>query len=159
MGDITTFRVLVQPRVQAKAIADLVAAIAAADLDGINIDFEPPNPKHPDGSLNPESPLAATIEDGLKFANFLDALSAALHRVPGRRRLVSMDGGSVAGACWSVGPLDHGKRNHTWDLSPCPWITRIWNLDALAASKLDVMIPMDTYTANSTEVPYITWVK
>ena len=158
MGDITTFRVLVQPRVQAKAIADLVAAIAAADLDGINIDFEPPNPKHPDGSLNPESPLAATIEDGLKFANFLDALSAALHRVPGRRRLVSMDGGSVAGACWSVGPLDHGKRNHTWDLSPCPWITRIWNLDALAASKLDVMIPMDTYTANSTEVPYITWI-
>ena len=64
MGDITSFRVLVQPHVQAKAIADLVAAIAAADVDGINIDFEPPNPKHPDGSLNPESPLAATIQDG-----------------------------------------------------------------------------------------------
>ena len=49
--DVVSFRVLAQPHVQKPFIADLVAAIAAADVDGLNIDFEPPNPKKADGSL------------------------------------------------------------------------------------------------------------
>jgi hypothetical protein len=158
MGSITDFRLLVQPHVQATAIAGLAADALAADIDGINIDFEPPDAKNPDGSLDPSSPLQATIQDGIAFAAFLDALAAALHALPGKRRTLSMDGGSVAGACWSVGPMDHGKRNHTWDELPCPWITNIWQLGALAASRLDMMIPMDSYTANSSEYPYITWI-
>ena len=109
--------------------------------DGLNIDFEPQNPKHADGSLDPDSPLAATIQDGLAFAAFIDALAKKLHALPGRRRQLSVDTISIANACWSVGPLDHGKRNHTWDLQPCPWIVNIWQLGALAASSMDMVIP------------------
>eukprot|EP01051_Picozoa_sp_SAG22_P007016 SAG22_NODE_479_length_9968_cov_43.841524_1_plen_683_part_00 len=160
--DIISFRTLVQPRVQHKFIADLVAQVEASDVDGLSIDFEPQNPKHANGSLAPESPKAPTIQDGLAFAAFLDALAKAMHKLPGRRRVLSMAGSmagsSVAGACWSVGPLDGGKRNHTWDLLPCPWIDNIWQLGALAASSLDVMIAMDGYTSNSSIFPYVTWI-
>jgi hypothetical protein len=156
--DIVSFRTLVQPHVQQKFIADLVAQVEASDVDGLSIDFEPQNPKHANGSLAPESPKAATIQDGLAFAAFLDALAKAMHSLPGRRRVLSMAGSSVAGACWSVGPLDGGKRNHTWDLLPCPWIDNIWQLGALAASSLDVMIAMDAYTSNSSIFPYVTWI-
>ena len=85
-----------------------------------------------------------------------------MHALPGRRRLLQVDGGSVANACWSIGPMDGGKRNHTWDLQPCPWIVNIWQLGALAASNLDVMIPMDSckYTSNPQSlamfVPFLT---
>ena len=49
-------------------------------------------------------------------------------------------------------------RNCTWgcanDLLAAAGARR--QLGALAASKLDVMIPMDSYTANSSDFPYIT---
>ena len=60
-----------------------------------------------------------------------------------------MDSESIAGACWALGPGP--PYNHTWDLLPCPWIRRFWNLDAIAGTALDLVIPMDTYTRNSTE--------
>ena len=131
-------------------------------------------------SLDPDSPKAATILDGIAFAAFVDALAAAMHELPGRRRLLQVDGGSVANACWSIGPMDGGKRNHTWDLLPCPvniprrlpkhplprclashcpaavqWIVNIWQLGALAASKLDVMIPMDSCNNTHTFPPQL----
>jgi hypothetical protein len=121
-----------------------------------SVDFEPPLPSNPQHT-EPKTPNQPTFEDGLAFARFLDALAKAMHALPGRRRLLTVDTGSVAGACWSIGPLDHGKRNHSWDLLPCPWIARFFNFDALASSDLDIIIPMDSYTANSTEFPYITW--
>ena len=59
-----------------------------------------------------------------------------------------MDSLSVGSACWSAPPP--GEPTHVWDELPCPWIRRAWNLDAIADTALDVIIPMDTYGSNDT---------
>lgn len=110
---IFAFRVLVQPRVQRTLIAQLTSAIVRTDVDGLNIDWEPPLPPPNPEHAEPDSPVQPTFEDGLAFASFVDALAKAMHALPGRRRLLTVDSGSVAGACWSIGPLDHGKHNRT----------------------------------------------
>ena len=79
--------------------------------------------------------------DKLNELGQVSLFAKKLHALPGRRRQLSVDTISIANACWSVGPLDHGKRNHTWDLQPCPWIVNIWQLGALAASSMDMVIP------------------
>lgn len=85
------------------------------------------------------------------YAALLDGLAKAVHLLPGRPS-VSVDTESVAGACWDLGPP-----GHTWDQKPCPWIRRFWNFDALASSELDTVMTMDTYTRNTTELPYDLW--
>ena len=64
-----------------------------------------------------------------------------------------MDSESIGGACWSA-PLSPG---HTWDEQPCPWIRYFWNLAAVERTALDRIIPMDTYTTNSSEFPFDLW--
>ena len=155
---IFAFRLLVQPRVQRAFIAQLVAAIEASDVDGLNIDFEPPLPPPNPQHSEPHSPVQPSFADGLAFASFLDALAKAMHALPGRRRLLTVDGGSVAGACWSAGPLDHGKRNHSWDQLPCPWLVRFFNLDAVRAPTLSPphLILSTTLNAVPNTAPYTT---
>ena len=116
----------------------------------MNIDFEPQTDVH-DHANNP------TVADGVAFAAFLQALGKALHALPGRRRQLSMDSESISGACWSDSGEDQNPP-HTWNRKPCPWIRSFWNLDACSrATEIDVIIPMDTYTTNSTEIPFTTW--
>jgi hypothetical protein len=88
-----------------------------------------------------------TFADGLAYAAFLDTLAKALHELPDRP-ILTMDSLSVGSACWSAPPP--GEPTHIWDELPCPWIRRAWNLDAIADTALDVVIPMDTYDSNDT---------
>ena len=111
-------------------------------MQGVNIDFEPLSDVH-DPADNP------TLQDGILFAAFLNALGEQLHALPGRRRQLSMDSESVAGACWSMSGANDNTTTppgHPWNRLPCPWIRYFWSLDALAAGspELDLIIPMDT---------------
>ena len=65
-----------------------------------------------------------------------------------------MDTESIGGACWN----DPGN-NHTWDRKPCPWIRRFWNMDALATTAVDTILPMDTYGTNDTQLPFFLQVR
>jgi hypothetical protein len=134
-GNITGLRTLFQPATQRTFIRELVEQVALSDVDGINIDFEPLSDVHHPAN-NP------TIADALHFAEFLQALGVALHKLPGRRRQLSMDSESVAGACWSMS----GAPGHQWNRKPCPWIRYFWdlNIQSAIASELDRIIPMDT---------------
>eukprot|EP01052_Picozoa_sp_SAG31_P012708 SAG31_NODE_748_length_12390_cov_6.306484_12_plen_289_part_00 len=154
-GNISGLRTLFQPEIQASFIQELVAAIEKSDVDGINIDFEPATDvHHPDN--NP------TIDDGLQFAKFLNALGTALHALPGRRRQLSMDSESIAGACWSMAGANDNTTTppgHPWNRIPCPWIRYFWLLEAFVAlsPELDLIIPMDTYSTNTSDFRTSLW--
>jgi hypothetical protein len=121
-------------------IADLCAEVQAAGVQGVNFDYEPAVDVR-NKTNNP------TFADGLAYATFLDKVAKALHKLPSRP-ILTMDSLSVGSACWSAPPP--GEPTHIWDEQPCPWIRRAWNLDAIADTALDVVIPMDTYDSNDT---------
>jgi hypothetical protein len=147
-GNITVLRTMFA-RGQDAFVGALSQAVHDLDVDGVIIDFEPladVHDRHDDTG-------APTPVDGAAFADFLDALTRAVHALPGRRRTVSMDSESIVGACWSKPPVP----SHTWDYKPCPWIRNFWDFNRIERTALDRVIPMDTYTQNSTEFPYSLW--
>ena len=154
-GNITGLRTLFEAGNQANFIKGLVAAVEKSDVDGINIDFEPQTDvRRP--SDNP------TIDDGIEFARFLNALGAALHALPGRRRQLSMDSESISGACWSTAGANDNTTTppgHPWNRVPCPWIRYFWLLEAFVAfsPELDLIIPMDTYSTNTSDFKTSLW--
>jgi hypothetical protein len=138
-GNISGLRSLFQPATQKEFIEQLVLQVQQSDVDGINIDFEPLTDVHHPAN-NP------TIADASQFAEFLQALGVALHALPGRRRHLSMDSESVAGACWSMS----GAPGHPWNRKPCPWIRYFWDLNIMSTiSELDRVIPMDTCASST----------
>ena len=144
-GNITVLRQLFMEKDQ--FIADVCEQIRSTGVDGVNIDFEPLSNVH-----NKHDPNAPTVEDGAAFAQFLDQLSKAVHRLPGSPT-VQMDSESIVGACWSKPPIP----SHTWDYKPCPWIRYFWDYNRLVNTAIDRIIPMDTYTLNNTEFPFSMW--
>ena len=87
----------------------LVAAVLAAKIDAVNIDWEPTSSGPP-----------MTKQDPLDYAKFLDTLAGALHE---HGILVSVD---VA----------------TW--------SKIWDLQAISATRVDYIANMETYVVNDT---------
>jgi len=128
----------------ATVIQALANVTRVGRFSGLNIDFEPITNVH-----DPLDPAAPTAQDALDFAAFVDELARALHALPNGGATLQVDTLSVGGACWS----DPGN-NHTWDYKPCPWIRRFWNLDALATTAVDTIVPMDTYGVNETQIPF-----
>jgi hypothetical protein len=128
--------------------ATLIQALAnvtrEGQFSGLNIDFEPTTNVH-----DPLDPASPTAQDALDFAAFIDALARALHALPNGGATLQVDTESIGGACWN----DPGN-NHTWDRKPCPWIRRFWNMDALATTAVDTILPMDTYGTNDTQLPF-----
>jgi hypothetical protein len=144
-GNISVLRQLFAA--QDQFITALTEQIQSSQVDGVNIDFEPQANVH-----DKSDPYTPTVDDGAAFAEFLDRLSKAVHKLPGRPT-VSMDSESIVGACWSTPP----NPSHTWDYKPCPWIRNFWDFNRLVDTDLDRVIPMDTYTLNSTEFPFSLW--
>ena len=128
----------------ATLIQALASVVDVGNFSGLNIDFEPATNVH--DALDPASP---TAQDALDFAAFVDALARALHALPNGGATLQVDTESIGGACWND-PRD----NHTWDRKPCPWIRRFWNMDALATTAVDTIVPMDTYGTNDTQFPF-----
>ena len=89
----------------------LAAAVLAANISAVNIDWEPTSG---DGA----PPL--TKQDPVDYANFLDTLAGAMHA---HGVLVSVD---VA----------------TW--------SKIWDVAAIAATRVDYVMNMETYVTNDT---------
>ena len=87
---------------------------------GLNIDFEPSDPK-----------TNATQDDAQNYAIFLNRFSDAMHQ--GRLLPRGPTGGNVNGFRLSV--------------DTARWST-IWNMTELAATEIDTLITMDTYTSN-----------
>ena len=146
-GNITVLRTMFEHG-QDDFVREISRKVLDLDVDGVNIDFEPLADVH-----DRDAAGAPTPEDGAAFASFLDALTRAVHALPGRTRIVSMDSESIVGACWSTPPVP----SHTWDYKPCPWIRNFWDFNRIERTALDRVIPMDTYTQNSTEFPYSLW--